>query len=346
MKYFSPITQVAPLLLLLVAGCSSMPQQDPLPPIANAKELPALGVFYQAAAMDMQRACERMPAHQHCQVNALDPALFQQSLQQTALFPVVVLKEAGADYELLISSLSYTGKRHRVQARFTLTWRGLPLKSYEYTMSRSGERDDTAFAGELVSQFLQDALKQKAFSPGFLAHNLKSEDYEDDLKAPEQISNFSLSERRIYNDPLEGSMLTYRDPSYSNDKIEVSVYPIPTSDIEDTHAILEEETEKLRDNLTDFVTDLNLPPLQMTDDIRLSWNMLDKKFSGYYLDAKIEKDGVEPFYAAYFFFVQEDKIVRFTATFPSRFALDFVKQALPRMSVPGESAFISNLRRL
>ncbi|GGD71539.1 hypothetical protein GCM10011357_28230 [Lacimicrobium alkaliphilum] len=305
-----------------------------------------MGVFYKDATTELQRICERKPARQNCRINDLDPALFQQSLQQTALFPMVIADEAGADYELLITSLSYREKRNKMQARVTLAWRGLPLRNYEYIISRTGKRDDAAFAGELVSQFLQDAIKQKAFSPGFLAHNLKSEDYEDDLKAPEQVSNFSLSERRIYNDPLEGSMLTYRDPSFSNDKIEVSVYPIPTSDIEDTHAILEEETEKLRDNLTDFATDLNLPPLHMTDDIRLSWNMMDKEFNGYYLDAKIEKDGLEPFYASYFFFVQEDKIVKFTTTFPSRFALDFVKQALPRLSVPGESPFISNLRRL
>lgn len=346
MKFFSHLKPVVPLLALLVAACSSTSEQTQMPPVANEKELPALGIFLQSSAPDLQKTCERKSARQDCAVNALALELFQQSLQQTALFPVVVAEQAGADYELLISSISYLENRNKVQARFTLTWRGLPLKQYEYKISRSGERNNRAFAGELVSHFLQDALKQKVFSPGFLAHNLKSEDYEDDLKAPQQVSNFSLSERRIYNDPLEGSTLTYRDPSYSNDKIEVSVYPIPTSDIGDTEAILEEETEKLRDNLTDFATDLNLPPLHMTEDMLLSWNMMDKQFSGYYLDAKIEKDGLEPFYASYFFFVQEDKIVKFTTTFPSRFALDFVKQTLPRMSVPGESAFISNLRRL
>lgn len=346
MKSFSPIKYVAPFLAFLLTACSSTSGQFRMPPIANEKALPALGIFFQPTVPQMHRTCERKQARQNCEVNALSLELFQQSLQQTALFPVVMLKQAGADYELLISSLSYSEKHNKVQARFTLTWRGLPLEKYDYTVSRTGGRDDAAFAGELVSQFLQDALKQKAFSPGFLARNLKSEDYEDDLKAPQQVSNFSLSERRIYNDPLEGSTLTYRDPSYSNDKIEVSVYPIPTSDIDDTQAILEEETEKLRDNLTDFATDLNLPPLHMTEDIKLSWNMMNREFSGYYLDAKIEKDGLEPFYASYFFFVQEDKIVKFTTTFPSRFALDFVKQALPRMSVPGESVFISNLRRL
>ncbi|WP_141096169.1 hypothetical protein [Lacimicrobium sp. SS2-24] len=346
MNSFSRFRMLAPCLALMLSACAVTDTQVQMPPVTQNTDLPALGVLSQTTSSDLNKTCQRMAARHHCQVDAIGAEAFQQSLQQTGLFPIVLLKQPGADYELLISSLSYTDKRNRVQARFTLTWRGLPLKKFDYSLSRNGARDDQAFASELVSHFLRDALAQQVFSPGFLAHNLNSEDYEDDLKAPQQVSNFSLSERRIYNDPLEGSMLTYRDPSFSNDKIEVSVYPIPTSDIGNTDAILEEETEKLRDNLTDFVTDLNLPPLQMSEDIQLSWNMLNKQFKGYYLDAKIEKEGIEPFYASYFFFVQEDKIVKFTTTFPSRFAMEFVKQALPRMSVPGESPFISNLRRL
>ncbi|GAB3025714.1 hypothetical protein [Bowmanella dokdonensis] len=339
---------------LLMAGCSSQPELLPELSIQESKKLqqeqnlPAISLFYRIHSEALSRECEesRQSLASHCQENALDASHYQAGFEGTNLFPLVMLEESGPDYELILTTASFYGPQSEMKAELLLAWRGILLKEYRYSLPLAEGLDSPQqLADQLVSYFVSDALSEGVFGSGYLARTLKSDDYEVDLKAPNQVSNFKLSKRLVYNDPLEGSTLTYQDPDFDNDRIEVSVYPIPTSDLSNLPGIIEDETDKLRKNLTSFAREHSLPPLFMSEDILVNLQVQGREINGYYLDASIESSA-EPFYASYFFFIQHDKIVKFTTTFPSSFAMDFVKQALPQMQIPSESPFMSRLRSI
>ncbi|GAA0358713.1 hypothetical protein GCM10009092_23650 [Bowmanella denitrificans] len=328
---------LAAWLLVLLGGCAAN-RDEVIPPLSAQVNFPAIGLFNQLPGNRLESWCDQQQKRQHadCQAGTLELTQLQSRLADSGLFPLITL-EAGADYELLLSSAQI--EDHKVRAELILAWRGILLHRYEYQV------DTTEASAKIVRLLIADMLQDKVFSSGYLAGALESDNYEKDLQAPAKVANFQLSHRLTYNDPFQGSILTYKDPAYSSDRIEVSVYPIPSSDLSNTPAIIEEETAKLRGNLSDFAKQHNLPPLTMSQDKMLDWTQQSKQFQGYYLDASIVSRDTEPFYASYFFFIQQDKIVRFTTTFPSDLAMNFVKEALPQMAIPGESAFMAKLRK-
>lgn len=333
---------VTTLGILLITGCAQ--NLDRLNPVAST--LPALNFYYVPPSKTLLRQCQdaALPGDQ-CHANILPKAAYLHELQHKGQFAWVG-EDEDTDYLLTLSTAG-TEKTPWLVAEMVLSWRGMPIQSYQLRRQASYSKVPAeASSATLVERFLALAQKDAVFGASFLAQRLNSEDYNEDLQVPARVSAFELRDKVVYNDPLQGSMLTYQDPQYGEDRIEVSVYPIPTSDISDTPQVLHNEANKLRANLHGFVKRHQLPPLSMTENKLLRWQAKDKEFSGYYLDASIESSDKEPFYAAYFFFVREDKIVKFSTTFPASFAMDFVKEALPQMQVPQESVFLSKLRAM
>ncbi|MDF2179689.1 hypothetical protein P2G88_15670 [Aliiglaciecola sp. CAU 1673] len=330
------------LALALVAGCTTTPEASK----ALTQNLPALSFYYVPPGKTLLRQCQDMAlAGEQCVGNTLASSVYQKALQDSGKFPWVGQDE-NTDYLLTLATAG-TEKTPWLSAQMVLSWRGIPIQSYilKRQPTYSAWTPEEASA-RLIERFLDQVNEDGLFSASFLANKLGSEDYEDDFHAPDRVSAFELKDKVIYNDPLQGSMLTYQDPQFGADRIEISVYPIPTSDIKDTPAVLSSEANKLRANLNGFVERHKLPPLLMTENKPLSWHAKDKEYKGYYVDAVIDSTDTDPFYAAYFFFVQEDKIVKFTTTFPASYAMDFVKETLPQMQVPQESVFLSKLRAM
>ncbi|MBT1063920.1 hypothetical protein KJY73_10070 [Bowmanella sp. Y26] len=322
-------------LLVWLCGCS-VATQEPILPATTEVNLPAVGIFYQQSENQLANWC--LQQDNECQLMAVDLNLIARQLENTGLFPLVT-QNPGADYEFLLAGVQ---DDKQIIVDVLLAWQGIPLTTYQYRVPRERQ---SSFIAEFSKDLQLDVLRDDVFSSGYLAKTLKADDYASDLQVPSQVASFHLSHRLIYNDPFQGSVLTYHNPEFKNDRIEVSIYPIPSSNITDMPTAIAEETDKLRSNLVDFAKQHKLPPLSMTANTAIKWTQQGRQYQGFYLDASILSADTEPFYAAYFFFVEQDKIVRFTTTFPSELAINFVKETLPQMQVPAESVFMAKLRR-
>lgn len=328
-------TNILAWLLICLCGCS-LAVQEPELPSASEINLPAIGIFPQQPDNELSDWCHQQA--EPCHITPIHLIDIAQQLQDSGGFPLVS-EQPGADYEFLLASAR---NDNHIFVHVLLAWQGLPLHTYKYQFKAA---QNPYIDVALTKALLKDVRQDNAFSASYLAKALNADNYTADLWAPAQIASFYLSHKRVYNDPFQGSVLTYNNPDFNGDKVEVSIYPIPASDLSNRAALIAEETNKLRDNLFEFARQHQLPPLTMTADTSINWTQQGQDFQGYYLDASIISPDSEPFYAAYFFFIQQDKIVKFTTTFPSGIAMNFVKQALPQMQIPEESAFMARLRR-
>lgn len=327
----------------VVETAESMPKEKSLPPVS---------VYASWLNEDRQQQCESFNSEggheRSCLEDALDPQLIFDGLTISDKFENIVLSQEGLDYELLLANAAFKHSDARIElvGQMQVTWRGVPLGDFEYALPFDPTRaQPERYAYDIVRRFLLDVQKEQTFDPVFLYQKLQASDYPTDLKAPDEVAGFTLRGKQLFADPFQGVMLRYTHPHYEDDHFDMFVYPIFHSHWNDAQLVMRDELGKeLNDILTlaearsmDIVGDSAVEPI-MWDDERQS-------FSGYSVSVNATNNEDQPIYASTYVFIAKDKIIKFSANFPRRLADVLVKEALPHVDVPGESALMQGIRK-
>ncbi|MFC3094696.1 hypothetical protein DRW07_12595 [Alteromonas sediminis] len=284
--------------------------------------------------------------------NALKQAMHPASLEDT---------DTTSDYEILIAShkrqmpseLADSGIFYRwfsdtsdlmssVHSEITVQWRGFALDTYAISSAVTKQTDYQKLADSLVSRWLAHAANVGIFTREFLYSALKASNYRDNLHLPKQLGEFYLEDMQLYPDPFLGAIARYRHPIFSEALFDVSVSPIMKQlqhvDFGTFEQALNEEFFRAQNIATERQYTLVV-------DAPVSQIAASNGTGAYFAVHAVDEFG-EPLYAATYVFRQEDKLVKFTSTFPHQVAMPIVEQALAEMRVPGESELMKELRSL
>lgn len=175
--------------------------------------------------------------------------------------------------------------------------------------------------------------------------------YEADLKYAKEAYPFVFLEKKVFDDPLAGVMLRYRDRNNPSDWITIYIYPIPSISWEDEGAVLDHELAAVfkevdymiqaghyRSRETESVSDFDIS----IDDNEYT----GKKAQFHFTDSNEVK------YDSYaYLFISKDKFIKFRTSFnaeetPNWSGDEIVRTLLPSIEVPDESPYMSGVREL
>ena len=369
---------------LLLGACATQPTDD-TSPLAEP-DYPPISLFYKHLSDSLDHECrtfsEQSLLH-HCVSNPFELRMLQQDLQHTGKFRDVLLADAEAQYQVHTSiavldqesggelgNAALSGAtlmilplvmQKTLRAEIAVTWHQLPIKRYEYTVpfeysaslftpASSYDRKLTNLVSE---RLLADLQQENIFSGAYLMAALQASDYEHDLSVPDAVDEYFLDERHILNNPFHGAVLTFQHKQFAFDRAEVFVYPIRSTEWQDTANISAREAEILRTELQQMAHQGQIQDLKLDAVQPLRWQLGDgKQYSGVYYNGSLtDLDGQNGRTATYIF-TKGDKFVRVRAVFPMQedsFAVqnpdDFVKALLKNIQPPAESVFMARLRQ-
>lgn len=177
-------------------------------------------------------------------------------------------------------------------------------------------------------------------------------DYHKHLLHPVQSDNFTLVDKVVYDNPYRGALLRYIDRKYSDDRLEVLVYPVPEHAWREDASLLNQEMDDILHEVDQAVAAGHYR--YRSSERRASYRANDKKTSasaeglrsGFTLVAPNGKQ-----FATYIYlFLKKDKFLQFRTLFDAQLSPgwngDFVvNELLPQIEVPDPSAFMVNKRR-
>lgn len=359
--------KICSLLILIgisLTGCQVTSKKSTSADFAPQALLPQVSFFASYLSEKLQQKCNQFNADskiQHCIEDPVDPELYWSELNESGLFEQVHLSKDNNDYEILVSSASFSKdnkdgsrpypQKQQIQAEISVTWRNIELRSYQYKLpltiadpASSVRSLQLAFAKQLVSIFLQDAKNDRLFSAEFIYSKLNASDYQQDLSIPEHISDFRFYQKHQFSDPLQGIMVRYLHPSFIGDIIDLYVYPVADSNWTDHKQTIKHELDKVSNEMQFVASAQKMAGLNIGNMQELAWSVDGETYSGFYLSADAQDSTNQKIFASTYIFVLNDKYIKFTATFPAAIATEFIKQAIPFIQVPHESVLMAELR--
>lgn len=325
---------------------------------------PALDFFSSYMSEAGSNQCLSKNSNSPCVEDAIPAEAFFNALKQSQRFVDVLPSSNQHDYQVLIANEAaqvartswqkFQGsvlgdQRYRADTttyftEISLQWRGLEIHSemFELDVPTQTDPDNAKLASQVVEQWADSSESQGIFTPSYLFAALKASDYQRDLKIPANIGEFENTDTELYPDPFKGVISRYIHPIYENAVMDITVYPI-----------LQDINTPLPD-LLNFEMQNELHQAQMVAEARQTPLVVDvppSPFesagnSGYRLALSATGTDGEPMFATSYVFKMEDKIVKFSGTFPPRIADDLVSRTLPLMNVPGESVLMAELRQI
>lgn len=366
-------------VLVLASGCASTDKMvDAQYDKNNENTLPPLAVFYDSPSEELSKACKSFndeSAFQYCHVNVVEPQYYYQSLADSKMFQEVMFADKEAEYKVAFSTVNLHSEKaaelsnialssaslflipmtseQEVRAEVSVYWRNVKIKQYDYQLpyvSKTSlftqlDEADKRFSQNLASHFIADAQKDNLFSSEYLAQVLQSSDYTASLNVPVTIADFQRVEQYTFRDPFFGTMITYMNPDYLNDKIDLFVYPIRKIDFADHQTALAEESANIRKEIELVIREQAWTDLTFTDVKTMQQSVEGAQIDGLYFSGSYKNELQEEVFTSVFLFAYKDKFVKFRATFPEQFLSDHVAQALTQISVPDESLFMARLRQ-
>lgn len=366
------------MMLLLLSACGSTPQQTAKKYDTNVEPYPEIGLYFTSPSKALLQQCTDFAAESvlhYCLRNNFQLEHFYQSLSGSGLFQNVRFADAGADYEVLISTTELKSEsaedlskvmlssatllllpvtlENPVVVQVTVTWREVPIAFYQYQPSHqqtlslfnNPNAGNYAFSEKLIEDFLVDVQKDDVFSPQYLANRLGSSDYEKDFQGPSNIADFVAAQSIIFNDPFLGRMNTYLHSQHHSDKIDLIVYPVRKAHWNTDQEAITEELERAKKEITYVAKEKGYSQPDFDEVQSLETEIAGKSVQGLFTTASIIGDLEEQLYSSTFMFILEDKFVKFRATFPANFISEDILTALGQLKVPEESDFMAALRK-
>ncbi len=381
MNYLSKVyTGAALLLAAMLLGCSG---QATAPEEAAEREaLPRISVSFSYTDPLLLKDClgyGEDEALRRCSLNMLDLRHYWESLREIERFKDVAYDDDSLDYEVAISTAFYTDEnladialsylsgmtftlypittKHQVKATIVLRWRDREVARYQYT--RPLERQvrlyypgdgGQEFVDELMTAFLNDAERDGIFSTPYLYKVLGASDYQRQLLGAEAIEGFRLDTRELASNPYRGLQLRYRAEGDEDGQFEVMVYPVPRTEWEDLDATLLEEELRIRHSQANTVLSEVLGSINYADSVFLLFEgELSLPVKGLLFRGEISPPLAPRLWRDTYVLLREDKFIQIRATCPDQACLargrEFARALALGLEVPGESAFMADLRR-
>lgn len=360
----------------ILGGCQSAPAElsdAPLlaQPVETGYRVNAPIAFFStypsAAASDACLAISR--AGTPCQDDQVSPQAFLSALSASEWFSEVLPSAASADYELLVANQtttihtatpwqqflhSHTQGYENLPARFrsftelTIQWRGVEIDSrlIKLDVAALNAGAEQHAANTILSQWWLAVSQAQVFSARYLFTALKASDYFTQMTLPEAIGDFVRQDTQLYHDPFKGVISRYLHPQYDSAMLDVTVYPVLAANIDTPTTALaaELEQDKLQAQAVSSDKGMTLDDHGGIQPFIIGAG--DSSQEGRVLQLAASAEHAETLFASTYVFRQQDKIIKFTTTFPRHVADPLIAQALPEIVVPGPSRLMSEIRRL
>lgn len=313
-----------------------------------AQSLPPVSVFSSFLSEESSKDCST----QECVDDFIPADTFFEVVTDTKKFVQAAASQDGFDYEILIANTLKTATDMPMVTEIDVTWRGIPISSYQFSVPgispRINDARKRALAEKTIDAFFEQSQQDQVFSAEFLFRKLKASDYKRDLKLPAMIDAFFLEDMQLYRDPFQGAVARYSHPDYTREVLDVFVYPsIVHSENNKLDTPLKAISEELNRDIDDIqlvAKARNIGDISISDIKRIDWHTEQRHFSGYYFDVEAEDSEGEPLFTTTYLFKEKDKFIKFSANFPDRIAHPMVRSALPQISVPEPSDLMQSLR--
>lgn len=174
-------------------------------------------------------------------------------------------------------------------------------------------------------------------------------DYTSQLLYPEETENFVVIRSKVYDEPLLGSMIEYTNKQYSNDNIDLYVYPIDHYTWKNSDDTLKREMKKVLAEVDRAVEYGYYSNRGNESTVVFNFNVDDKQFSGLKSSFELTGGNNLKYYSNAYIFLDQDKFVKFRTTFNAVETVpwngdDAVKELLPKLGIPGESEYMAEQR--
>ncbi|GAA5525324.1 hypothetical protein Maes01_01890 [Microbulbifer aestuariivivens] len=371
------------ILSALLSACTTIPTpQERLP---GSPLFPPLSLMYKRLSEDLRKECNTFRSRSflhHCTRNEFDLSSLQQALSASGRFQQLTLAQPDENYQLLTSVAvldQETGSEfstavlsgatlmmlpmlleRTIRAELMVTWREIPIKSYDYTIPLrfsvsifNAEQYQEVLTAAIAERLLADLEMENIFTGAYLLSAIEASDYEKELNVPEQVGDYVLSDKHIYNNPFFGTLLTFEHRQFAFDRAEVFIYPIPSTEWNDTQALTWEEAQNLRNDMVEMQRTGELKSVISAEPQALHWKIGQRDFNGSYYTSKLTDHDDQQADVVNYVFTSGDKFVRVHTYFPVEQGSastgdpdDFARQLLHTLSLPVESVFMARLREV
>lgn len=173
--------------------------------------------------------------------------------------------------------------------------------------------------------------------------------YDQDLFLPQETENFILIEKKVYEDPELGVSIRYEDKLFPEDSIVLHVYPIRSIFWDKQEKVLTQEMDYVFSDIDKAIEQKVYKSRDKEEREPFSFNAEQTSFSGLKASFNLTMKEDILLYSDSFIFIVEDKYVKFSTSFDSRFNKKLtgdaiVKELLPLIKVPAESPYMKNIR--
>lgn len=365
-------------MLSFLSGCKSTDKTVTANYDSNIRDkYPAISIFHGVPSDDLNDECKSFDNESslnHCYINEIDTPLFQEHFNESMLFENVLFADENTEYSIAIATTNLdketTSKRamtalsnasllltpikntHDINIEVSIFWQSIKIKQYKYklphikelSLFNSQQEADQIFVKNVVSHVISDIQKDNVLTISFLSAFLKSSNYEKDLITPDKISGFELVGQFLYNNPLLGTVITYINPEFYSDKIDLYIYPIRRVKLDNQAALLARESENIKMEFNTIANQLEWTNVNFSTIKPLEVNDNGYSIKGVYFEGDYQEKLGEKAFTSVYLFKLKDKFVKFRASFPERFITKHIKEIIPQITVPNESIFMKNLR--
>jgi len=338
---------------------------------------PEVSIFYDNPSEQLTNKCQLFAdgsTFNHCYVNEIDTPLYQRSFEDSKLFKNVLLADESTEYSITIATTNLDREtaselsmavlsgasllllpminEQNINVEVSIFWKNIEIKQYNYQLAHTAKLSlfnkqkaaDQSFANSVVSHIISDIQKDNVLTVSFLTAFLESSDYEKDLITPQKISNFESVEQFLYNNPLLGTVITYANPEFHSDKIDLYVYPIRHVKLDNQAALLARESQNIKTEFDAIAKQLEWTNINFSTIKPLEITGNDYAIKGIYFEGDYQPKLGEKSFTSVYLFKLKDKFVKFRTSFPERYITKYIKEIIPQITVPDESIFMKKLR--
>ncbi|GEM_PF-2718208 len=312
----------------------------PISCISSATEFPILNSEVSDLVNDV---CESTT----CVKNVLDEQTIDGILMQHASAPQIAEALSLSEYQVLVgSALENKNKSPMLHLEITTSWRGVPIDEYNVSTPVKDDSSVELTAKEIFNHWVSHVEYSDVLNAKIIYRALNASDYENQLKLPSTVGEFMMQQRALYRDPMQGSITRYVHPEYSDAVFDVSVYPISpfvhNVDLSDDE-LISAELGAEKQQLMLLIEGSDIPGYNISEIEDAQLDVSESSYKGYKLKVALNTE-FEPAYSTQYVFKKGDKFVKLTGNFPDRVMEMLVKQSLPQIIVPPESAFMKAMR--
>lgn len=372
----------------LLTGCATTNQftvaeYDDLPD----EKLPPVSIYFQTPSDELSEFCsnyDKQSAWHFCATNNVRLQYFYEEFKNTNLFENVYYAESDVDFNILISVANYSqtsGKSigqntlsaatlliapltsketYRVDA--ALVWNGELIEQYQQdipfvansNLFTADQNDSADIAKSITSHIVKDFQEKNVFAPENVGKKLNASNYTDGLILPEYSSEYELNSRKVFHNPLYGSLGRYVHEQFDFDSIDVFVYPIRHWALDNSEKLLSRELEIVQKEINIFLKENDIPEAHFESPQLYS---IDRVINGE--TEKLQITSVKGSYivdnqtqinTVIYLYQLKDKYVKYRASYANDADLTdqikrFVEVNAQELQVPEESLFMAKLRQ-